>query len=416
MYKKAQVLNILCVVLCMLLCVSGCGSKGNSNVADGESSLVDAVTENNKGSSKDNPATEAAVPSQKETDDTDEILQSDQMVETDLEPSEGFEFKSNGDGTCTITGIGTCTDKNIVIPVESPNGDTVILIDEYALYSLENVDSITLVNCNYEIDKNAFQYGEFTSLNIIGGNPVIKKSAFSSCEDLISITIRDCNIQADEYAFYSCGKDADVTFSNCTGVIEENAFQYGDFLSLTISNCELKIEKSAFSSCEDLASVVFIDSALEAEEYAFYSSGDSAKVEMINCSLTFDDRTFQYSSLESLTITGSKVDMGDSVFSSCEDLVTVNIDCDLVILGEYAFYSCEDLKSVTICENAKSDNEIKIDDRAFQYCKRLETVNVGSGNIERGKTVFYGCSDNLIITIAGENYTAETITDGLKQK
>lgn len=163
-------------------------------------------------------------------------------------------------------------------------------------------------------------------------------------------------------------------------------------------------------------SIVFTDSILETEEYAFYSCGDSAKVEMTNCSLTFDDRTFQYSSLESLTITGSKVDMGDSVFSSCEDLVIVNIDCDLVILGEYAFYSCEDLKSVTICENAKSDKEIKIDDRAFQYCKRLEIVNVGNGNTEIGKTVFFGCAENLIITIAGENYTAETIKDGLKQK
>lgn len=284
------------------------------------------------------------------------------------------------------------------------------------LYSLEDVDSITLLNYNYEVDENAFQYGEFTVVNIIGGSPVINKSAFSSCEDLVSILFSDCNIQADKYSFYSCGKDADVTFSNCTGIIEENAFQYGDFISLTISNCELEIEKSAFSSCEDLTSIVFTDSILETEEYAFYSCGDSAKVEMTNCSLTFDDRTFQYSSLESLTITGSKVDMGDSVFSSCEDLVTVNIDCDLVILGEYAFYSCEDLKSVTICENAKSDDEIKIDDRAFQYCKRLETVNVGNGNTEIGKTVFSGCVENLIITIAGENYTAETIKDGLKQK
>ena len=68
---------------------------------------------------------------------------------------------------------------------------------------------------------------------------------------------------------------------------------------------------------------MFTDSTLETEEYAFYSCGDSAKIEMINCSLTFDDRTFQYSSLESLAIIGSKVDMGDSVFSSCEDLVTV---------------------------------------------------------------------------------------------
>ena len=416
MYKKLQVLNILCVVMCMVLYISGCANKDASNAADNESSVVDAETESHNAGSRDNPTTDITVPSPKETSVPDEKPQSNQVVETDLNPSEGLEFESNGDGTCTIIGIGTCTDKDIVIPAESPNGDTVTLIGEYALYSLENVDSITLVNCNYEIDKNAFQYGEFTSLNIIGGSPVIKKSAFSSCEDLISISISDCNIQADEYAFYSCGKDADVTFSNCIGVIEENAFQYGDFLSLTISNCELSIEKSAFSSCEDLTSVVFTDSILETEEYAFYSCGDSAKVEMTNCSLTFDDRTFQYSSLESLTITGSKFDMGDSVFSSCEDLVTVNIDCDLVILGEYAFYSCEDLKSVTICENAKSDNEIKIDDRAFQYCKRLETVNVGNGNTEIGKTVFSGCAENLIITIAGENYTAETIKDGLKQK
>ena len=105
-----------------------------------------------------------------------------------------------------------------------------------------------------------------------------------------------------------------------------------------------------------------------------------------------------------------------SAFSSCEDLTSVLFTDSIVETEEYAFYSCKDLKSVTICENAKSDNEIKIDDRAFQYCKRLETVNVGNGNTEIGKTVFSGCDENLIITIAGENYTAETIKDGLKQK
>ena len=414
MYKKTQVLNILCVVMCMLLCLSGCGIKGNSNVTDNESGLVEAETENKNANSRESTATETTAPSQKETSVPDEKPQSNQVVETNLEPSEGLEFESNGDGTCTITGIGTCTDQNIVIPLESPDGDTVTLIGKYALYSLENVNSITLVNYTYEVDENAFQYGEFTAVNIIGGSPVISQSAFSSCEDLVSISFSDCNIQADEYAFYSCGKDADVSFSNCTGVIEENAFQYGDFSSLTISNCELKIEKSAFSSCEDLTSVVFTDSTLETEKYAFYSCGDSAKIEMTDCSLIFDDRTFQYSSLESLTITGSKVDMGDSVFSSCEDLVTVNIDCDSVILGEYAFYSCEDLKRITICENAKSDTEIKIDDRAFQYCKRLETVNIGNGNIEIGEAVFSGCADNLAIIIAEENYTADAIKDGLK--
>ena len=346
MNKRAKILKIWIVVTAMLLCISGCGIKGNSNVTDNESGLVEAETESKNADSRESTATETTAPSQKEISVPDEKPQSNQVVETDLEPSEGLEFESNGDGTCTITGIGTCTDQNIVIPLESPDGDIVTLIGKYALYSLENVNSITLVNYTYEVDENTFQYGEFTAVNIIGGSPVINKSAFSSCEDLVSISFSDCNIQADEYAFYSCGKDADVSFSNCTGIIEENAFQY--------------------------------------------------------------------SSLESLTIIGSMVDMGDSVFSSCEDLVTVNIDCDSVILGEYAFYSCEDLKSVTICENAKSDNEIKIDDRVFQYCKRLETVNIGNGNIETGEAVFSGCADNLAIIVAGKNYTADTIKDGLK--
>ena len=102
MNKREKVLKILVVVSAMLLCVSGCGSKGDLNVADNESSLVDTVTENNKVSSNDNPATEAAVSSQKETADADEKSQSNQVVETNLKPSEGFEFESNGDGTCKL--------------------------------------------------------------------------------------------------------------------------------------------------------------------------------------------------------------------------------------------------------------------------------------------------------------------------
>ena len=102
--------------------------------------------------------------------------------------------------------------------------------------SLDDVDSVTLVNYNYEIDERAFIYSEFTKLNIIGGSPVINESAFSSCEDLKLISFEDCNIKIGEYAFLSCGKNADVVFSNCTGYVDKRAFQYGDFMSLAINN------------------------------------------------------------------------------------------------------------------------------------------------------------------------------------
>lgn len=105
--------------------------------------------------------------------------------------------------------------------------------------------------------------------------------------------------------------------------------------------------------------------------------------------------------------------MGENVFSSCEDLTDITIDCDNVTIGEYAFMSCEDLKSVSICDNGKSDNKIEIDDRAFQYCERLASVKVGSGDIKIGSYVFSGCAEGLTINVAGKQYTADSIKNGI---
>lgn len=109
MHKKMQVLIILYVVISMLLSVSGCENESVSNVANNENSSV--KTESKNSGIRENPAIETTVP--------DEIPHNGQIVKTDLKPSEGFEFENSGDGTCTITGIGTCTDKEIIIPLES---------------------------------------------------------------------------------------------------------------------------------------------------------------------------------------------------------------------------------------------------------------------------------------------------------
>lgn len=413
MSKKMKMYSVLCVMFLIVTCLAGCGkdaaspSPGNES---GTSNVENASADTEK--DKDSNSKDASVDS--EGTDSEDTPPNGNMVTSDWKPSQGLEFESNGDGTCTIVGIGVCTDTALVIPEKSPNGDTVTLIDEYAFMSLEDVESVTLLNYNYEVDERAFQYGEFKELNIIGGNLIVKESAFSSCEDLTAVTFMDCAIQLEEYAFLSCGKDVVVSFVNCTGVIEDRAFQYGDLVSLTISESELEIGESAFSSCEGLTAISFSDSTLTAEEYAFLSCGDAATVEMTNCNITLDDRAFQYGSLKSLVITGSKVEMGDSAFSSCEDLETVIIDCASVSLGEYAFLSCEDLTSVSICENASSDNEIQMDARVFQYCKRLENVAVGKGTVTIGEYAFSTCADNLTITVAGNTYSAKQLENGLK--
>ena len=327
------------------------------------------------------------------------------LVSSDLTPSEGLAFESNGDGTCTLVGIGTCHDTDIVIPTKSPEGDTLTLIQEYAFVGLEDVESITLLNYEHEVDAHAFQYGEMTAVHIIGGTPIIGESAFSSCEKLTAVTFTNCAPQVDEYAFFSCGKDAAVTFSNCTGTLDKRSFQYGDLASVTIEQCDLVIEESAFASCEDLTSITCTDSTLQIAEYAFLGIGDPDSVTMTDCELLMDDRAFQYASLSDLTISGKSVEIGDSAFSSCEDLTTVTIDSPSVVLGEYAFLGCEDLTSVSICDNKQHSNAITIDDRAFQYCSNLSSVTIGQGTVDMGKNIFSACSEELFVSVAGKPYT-----------
>ena len=184
--------------------------------------------------------------------------------------------------------------------------------------------------------------------------------------------------------------------------------------NLSISDCELELKENAFANCEKLTSVSFENSNITADEYAFYCCGDSAVVKMTDCSIALDDKGFEYSSLSSIEITGSKLETGENAFSSCEDLKTVIIDCDYVSLGEFAFYSCEDLTDVSICDDSDKDNEIQIDDKAFEYCDSLKKVVIGSGTVTIGKYVFSGGDDNIAVSVAGKSYTAKSLEKGLK--
>lgn len=47
--------------------------------------------------------------------------------------SEGLYFRSNGDGTCALAGLGSCSAASILVPPTSPAGDRVTEVLPYAL-------------------------------------------------------------------------------------------------------------------------------------------------------------------------------------------------------------------------------------------------------------------------------------------
>ena len=183
MKRKLSIVLSIVLVLSMTAC-SNSKEVSSSLAEKSGNNVTQTVSESN-----DNTASDKT---------TDKNI----TVSTDVKFSEGLEFESNGDGTCSIVGVGNCNDKDVVIPNESPEGDKVTLIKEYSFSDLDSINSVTIVNYSEKIDKRAFQYNEMKKLNILGGNPKVDKSAFSSCEELEEIYFEKCGVDFKEYSFY----------------------------------------------------------------------------------------------------------------------------------------------------------------------------------------------------------------------
>ena len=98
------------------------------------------------------------------------------------QPSEGlkFELHSNGKGY-VVTGIGSCTDENLVIP-ETYNGKPVVQIGPAAFENNTRIKTVIVSNT-------------VTS---------IRYDAFSNCSSLTSIVIPQNVTEVQSYAFFNC--------------------------------------------------------------------------------------------------------------------------------------------------------------------------------------------------------------------
>ncbi len=101
-----------------------------------------------------------------------------ETTEITTEPWCGLSFESNRNGTCTITGIGSCIDNFIIIPARSPNGEAVTCIASGAFMGCELATAI-------QIPETVTSIGNL---------------AFANCPNLIYISVNKYN---------PCYKDVD---------------------------------------------------------------------------------------------------------------------------------------------------------------------------------------------------------------
>jgi len=239
-------------------------------------------------------------------------------------PSEGLAFTSNGDGTCYVSGIGNCTDTDIVIPLTSPEGDKVVCIG----------------NMNLDL------------------NSVVGEYAFASCENITSVIITENVTEIGDYSFVFCTKLAEVVMSNNVISIGPNAFSMCYKLtSITMSNGLTSIGSGTFLECTSLLNINIPASVTKIESDAF---------------------RYCTSLLNVTCAKGSKLkSIGDSAFYKCQNLVSVTFDKDnkLEYIGSLAFYNCKSLESISI-----SDTVTEIGFRAFTTCEGINSFYVGDNN------------------------------------
>ena len=351
--------------------------------------------------------------------------------------SEGLEYSLNSDGTgYTVTGIGTCTDTEIIIPSEynakhvtsigssAFSGctglksitipDSVTSIGSSAFYNCNNLQDIYITDiaawCNISgldklmsygsSNKNLYINNELaTSITIPNGVTVIPSSAFRGCTGLTSITIPSSVTSIGAGAFRGCTDlKSIIVYEGNTKYHSEGNCLIETATKTLILGCKTSviptdgsvtsIGSSAFYGCNGLTSVTIPDSVTSIGSYAFEDCRGLTSITISDSVTSIGYEAFRgCTGLTSVTIGNSVTSIGRAAFYGCSGLTSVTIGNGVTSIGDYAFYGCSSLTSITIPDSVTS-----IGSYAFDGCSGLTSVTIGNGVTSIGNSAFYGCS------------------------
>ena len=250
--------------------------------------------------------------------------------------SEGLSYTlSEDEQYYTLSGIGTCTDKEIVIPC-SYNNLPVTIIGGEAFKDCYNITSITIPNGITTISSQSFyNCSSLESINIPASVVTIQNLAVSNCTSLANITVDDNNanyksIDGNLYTKdgktlvnYAIGKtDASFTIPDGVEKLGIESFAHSNHLtSVTMSNSVTEIGVSAFYNCQMLKNITFSENVTNIGTLAFYICTSLTNVVLPNNLTTIDMWAFMgCSNLSSINIPSNTTSIGEAAFQGCHIL------------------------------------------------------------------------------------------------
>ena len=141
---------------------------------------------------------------------------------------------------------------------------------------------------------------------------------------------------------------------------------------------------------------------------------------------------FANSALTSITIPSSVIEIADSAFKDCRDLVTVNLPDSITRINSATFSGCKSLTEIHLPETITSIGESafadctyltsislpsrteRISPYAFENCRALETVYIPSALTHISENAFVGVDrGKLSLLISPENDNFYTVGTSL---
>ena len=316
---------------------------------------------------------------------------------TVIKYSTGLSFDSNGDGTCDLSGGGTCSDEHIIIPPVSPDGDIVTSIGYGGswvfsdFHNSEKIKSVTIPeNVSYIIDGAFYGCESLSQIIVSEENPYFNTLDGNLYNESYSTLIAYANKQYDHF-----------DMPNSVTKIGYYAFQNKPkFSSINIPASLTDISADVFRECYNLEQItvdeghkklVDLDGVLysaDRKKIICYPTKKQNSSYYIDGSVTtISDYAFNgCTSLSSINIPNTVTYIGSYAFKGCTSLVSVSVPNNVSTLGSYAFSGCKSLANVTL-----STKLTTLSNGLFNNCISLQSLSIPSGITTIGSYAFSGC-------------------------
>ena len=275
--------------------------------------------------------------------------------------SEGLKIVND-----VLVGIGSCTDKNIIIP------EGVTKIQNEAFYGNKNIESILFADSITKVEDNAFRECSNLKQVIFGENSQLEHIEYCVfCETAISEFLAPQKLRVIERAvFVDCVNLTTIYFPKSLEQVENDAFRgcrrlsnlYIDDLA---SYCNIKFEydasptpfiKNLYVNGQLTRNILFPDDVKVIREYAFewciaiesISFGENSQLADIQ-----DFAFYGCKGFEEVHLPKSLKNIGSCAFGRCDKLKILEIPDGVETLGDEILYMSHAVDELVIPNSVK---------------------------------------------------------------